>query len=139
MTTEQEFDKFWEAYPHKVSKFAARRAFDKVSKNVNIDDILHGVKNYITSKPPHHDYAHPATWLNGGRWLDEPAPAAIQDKLPASVQAIKDQSHLDRVEKQLAALRSQMPFSPPNPAKQKLFNDLKAEKTVLMQRLDFKV
>lgn len=33
---------------------------------------MDGVRRYLTSKPAYADWAHPETWLNKGRWMDEP-------------------------------------------------------------------
>lgn len=67
------FDRFWKAYPRKVSKGAARKAFAKASKteSLSLVDLLSAVDRYVRMKPPSLDFCHPATWLNGERWLDE--------------------------------------------------------------------
>ncbi|MCE4223424.1 YdaU family protein [Methylobacterium sp. C25] len=69
------FDEFWAAYPHKVGKDAARRAFDIVrrSDRVSFAEIVDGLARYKASKPPTRDWCHPTTWLNQGRWADQPA------------------------------------------------------------------
>ena len=69
-----EFDQFWAAYPRKVAKIAARRAFLKAKRleGVTIEDLLAGVQRYIATKPDYADWCHPTTFLNGGRWMDEP-------------------------------------------------------------------
>ncbi|WP_368737025.1 DUF1376 domain-containing protein [Methylobacterium brachythecii] len=69
------FDEFWAAYPHKVGKDAARKAFDIVrrSDRVSFAEILEGLARYKAAKPPTRDWCHPTTWLNQGRWADQPA------------------------------------------------------------------
>ena len=69
-------------YPRKVGKTAARKAFAKVRKDVDMDVLMAGLERYVKSvKGKESQFvAHPASWLNGGRWEDElvaqlPAPA----------------------------------------------------------------
>ncbi len=67
-----DFDQFWQAYPRKVGKLAARKAFDKAIRNgATLMQILTGVGLYLQYKPVYADYCHPASWLNAGRWMDE--------------------------------------------------------------------
>lgn len=72
------FDLWWERQPNKVAKDAARRAFEQIrkSRRATFAELMDGLLRYIATKPPHRDYCHPATWLTGGRWADEPAPAS---------------------------------------------------------------
>ena len=70
------FDAFWQAYPKKVGKDVAKRAFDK--RKVDDDllaEILKAVKLQAASPQWAKDggqfIPNPATWLNGGRWQDE--------------------------------------------------------------------
>ena len=65
------FDEFWAAYPRRVAKIAARRAYDKALKLTDHETIMRGVENYKLHKPDYQDWCHPATWLNGGRWDDD--------------------------------------------------------------------
>jgi hypothetical protein len=69
-----EFDIFWAAYPKKKGKIAGRKAFDKAIKLATLEQLLQGIEllkretagKDITFTP------HPASWLNDGRWEDEP-------------------------------------------------------------------
>jgi len=71
---EKEFhDFFWPAYPHKVAKPNALKAFLRARKRAPLNEILAGLERYKSSKPPDISWAHPATWLNADRWADEPA------------------------------------------------------------------
>lgn len=69
----KDFDAFWSAYPKKVGKQAAIKAFKKV--NVNIDVLIDAVKKQKESSQWQKDggqyIPNPATWLNQGRWEDE--------------------------------------------------------------------
>jgi len=70
-----EFEKFWNTYPIKVGKGAAMKAWVKAIKKTTPEIIIEGADRY--SKDPNRDpsfTAHPATWLNGDRWLDSPLP-----------------------------------------------------------------
>jgi hypothetical protein len=69
------FHRFWSAWPNKVGKPAAERAFAKHAHE--IDAILEGVRRYIDAKPPERPWLNPATFLNQRRWEDEPAPTYI--------------------------------------------------------------
>lgn len=69
----QEFAIWWRAYPHKVDKGHAERAFVRARKLASLDELLAGVARYIRDKPVSRPWCNPGTWLNGKRWLDEPA------------------------------------------------------------------
>lgn len=69
------FDVFWKAYPKKVGKDAARKAFDKRKPTQELlDQMLKAVgQQRITSgwlKEGGQFIPHPSTWLNEGRWMD---------------------------------------------------------------------
>ena len=67
-----EFDEWYSFFPRKVAKGAARRAFAKARKVASQSDLIEGAKTYatkVTGKDKEY-IAHPATWLNGERWLD---------------------------------------------------------------------
>lgn len=67
------FDQFWRAYPHRVCKGQARRAFAGAIAKATLDQLLDGVRRYVESKPRDIPWCNPATFLNGERWSDEPA------------------------------------------------------------------
>lgn len=66
------FEKFWEAYPKKVGKKEAGRAFKKVKEplNVLLDAIEEQKLSEQWSKENGRFIPNPATWLNQGRWED---------------------------------------------------------------------
>lgn len=68
------FDRFWEAYPKKVGKEAARNAFRRV-RGVSIETILQAIARQKDSRQWREENGrfipNPATWLNQGRWEDE--------------------------------------------------------------------
>ena len=69
------FDKFWGTYPIKIGKATALKAWLRATKRGTPVMIIEGAERY--SKDPNREpefTAHPATWLNGDRWLDSPLP-----------------------------------------------------------------
>lgn len=72
---EQRFDEFWNTYPRKVGKEAARKAWKKIKPDAALfQKILHAVtetqKSEQWKKQNGQFIPHPATWLNQGRWDD---------------------------------------------------------------------
>lgn len=65
---EADFERWWAAYPRKVGKGAARKAYliarKKTAEAVLIDALCRDWPDDEKFIP------HPATWLNGERWLD---------------------------------------------------------------------
>lgn len=67
------FERFWELYPRKIGKGAARTAFEKACKKENPETILR-VTEYYANKadlPDLQFIPHPSTWLNQERWNDD--------------------------------------------------------------------
>jgi hypothetical protein len=72
-----DFAAFWDAYPRKVGKGQARKAWPKAVKAAEPTAIIAGARRYAQQRygqEPQYT-AHPATWLNGERWTDQPGPA----------------------------------------------------------------
>ncbi len=70
------FNRFWAAYPKRVGKTAARKAFAKIKPDDQMMDvILEAVEFQGNSDQWKRDggqyIPNPATWLNQGRWEDE--------------------------------------------------------------------
>ena len=73
-----DFDLFWQAYPKKVGKEAARKAFKQVK--APLESLLTAIErqkcgNQWTTENGRF-IPNPATWLNQGRWQDEVSPPA---------------------------------------------------------------
>ena len=73
------FARWWEAYPNKVGKQAAERAYAAACRKIGGPDppavLLDGLKRALASGVWDEGFIpHPTTWLNQGRWDDEPAP-----------------------------------------------------------------
>lgn len=70
------FDLFWKAYPRKVSKDAARKAF---AKRKPTEELLNNMLGAIAKQRLSDQWVkdggqyipHPSTWLNNGSWMDE--------------------------------------------------------------------
>ena len=75
-----DFDAFWLAYPKRIGKTAAYKAWGK-AKLPALDVVLLAVEKQKKSKQWQADQGqyipHPATWLNQGRWDDE-----LEEALP---------------------------------------------------------
>jgi hypothetical protein len=74
--TEQGFDRFWQAYPRKVAKQDALRAWTRLaSENGLVETILAAVARHKASPDWQRNdgryIPYPASWLNGRRWEDE--------------------------------------------------------------------
>jgi len=67
------FDAFWAAYPRRVGKGAARRAWASARRLTSADYILSALEAQLAAglfKDATYT-PHPATWLNQERWDDE--------------------------------------------------------------------
>lgn len=69
------FEKFWNTYPIKAGKGSALKAWVKAIKKATPEIIVEGAGRYASDPNREPEFtAHPATWLNGERWLDSPLP-----------------------------------------------------------------
>jgi DNA-binding transcriptional ArsR family regulator len=70
------FDAFWKSYPRKVGKKAAEKAWLRARDKPALEVILAALdvqkKCDQWTKEGGQFIPHPATWLNQGRWNDEP-------------------------------------------------------------------
>ena len=67
--TDDLFIEFWNAYPRKLDKAAAFRAFKSALKRTKFEDILAGVVAYRNDPARNPDFTkYPATWLNSDAW-----------------------------------------------------------------------
>lgn len=74
--TYAQFEKFWSAYPRRVSKRAALKAFESALGRASFDDVLAGAIRFANDPnlPQGEFIPYPTTWLNGDRWDDGPLP-----------------------------------------------------------------
>lgn len=99
-----EFDRFWEAYPRKQAKGAARKAFAKARKKVSLGVMLAAVEAQKTSwewtKEGGQYIPCPSSWLNQEQWANEwnggspqggsPSPPGQRRKTVAEIRAEKE-------------------------------------------------
>jgi hypothetical protein len=72
-----EFIGWWSTYPRHVAKGAAAKAYQRILANdeATADQLLAGAARYAAERQGQDERytKHPATWLNGKCWLDEPS------------------------------------------------------------------
>ena len=74
-TDTEAFDRFWSVYPRKAGKQDAQRSFERALKVATLNEILAGAQKYADDPNRVAQFtAHPSTWLNQGRWSDDPLP-----------------------------------------------------------------
>lgn len=89
------FDAFWQAYPKKMDKIDAEKAWNKIKPDPDLfDTIMAAVELWSKSDRWNDDggqyIPYPSTWLNKKRWLDEyteikPGKGKGQDEEPREV------------------------------------------------------
>lgn len=80
----QNFDQFWEQYPKKMSKEQARKTWNKLSLEHDLDLILEGLeraKKYDSRFRDKQYTPHASTWLNARGWEDNFTENAAGDYL----------------------------------------------------------
>ena len=70
----EHFDSFWRAYPKKVGKDAAKKAWRSINGDFRHLDIMNALVLHALSESWVKDggkfIPHASTWLNGRRWED---------------------------------------------------------------------
>lgn len=70
------FAEFWQIYPRREGKQAAAKAFDKATRSVAPEVVIAGAARFRDDPNRVDEFTpHPSTWLNQGRWDDDPLPA----------------------------------------------------------------
>lgn len=90
------FAEWYAAYPRKVARGEAARAYIAARRQVSGEVLLAGAKRYagqVAGADPKY-VAHPASWLRAGRWADE-YPVAV---LPSEQQAEDVKAWIQRLE-----------------------------------------
>jgi hypothetical protein len=72
---DDEFEAFWSVVPRKAGKGQAVKAWKAATKKVTPQTIIDAMGAYARQRQGQDQQytAHPASWLNGERWLDEAA------------------------------------------------------------------
>ena len=119
VASEDEFRRFWEQYPAKVGKKAARRAWQKARDRPPIEAILAAIAQAKRSRKWRDGIIpNPATWINQGRWDDGDEVTVVVGTIPKAYQsatAIATQGDPcpPEVAERLAKLRGKESFSFP--------------------------
>lgn len=74
MTVDEKFAVWWEAYPRKLNKKDAFKAFKAAIKRTTLEDMLKGLeadKKHRDEHEPWRDFCYPGTWLRQNRWENE--------------------------------------------------------------------
>jgi hypothetical protein len=81
---DSDFAAFWSAYPRKVAKPAALKAWRSAKDRPPLADLLAALDRHKRSEQwqAARFIPHPATWINGQRW-DDQLPTAEERKPPA--------------------------------------------------------
>lgn len=82
------FAEWWKNYPRKVGRLAAERAYyialKRATPAVILDGLHRAVATWKAAKTETEYIPHPATWLNGGRWMDQHQPKPPATNRPTS-------------------------------------------------------
>lgn len=90
------FDEFWSLYPRHTAKAAARTKFLALAKKTNPQLLVDGARRYSADPnlPEKQYIPYPTTWLNQGRWEDEPLPErGDRDSRPRDVEPGEEWLH----------------------------------------------
>lgn len=111
---EELFAEFWNAYPRKLDKAKAFRAFKSALKRAKFEDILAGVIAYRNDPKRDPDFTkYPATWLNSDAWEN----AATTPEVRAEIDArrAREQEATQRFLEEQAKLKQQASAPPTCP------------------------
>lgn len=90
------FADFWQAYPRRVGRAAAERAFrTALARGAAVADIAAGLARQRWPDNPRF-IPHPATWLNQERWRDDPNAAAPPE--PSRLDYLRVSPRLDHAD-----------------------------------------
>ena len=78
-----DFDRFWAAYPRRVAKLAAQRAWAKQQPPLDavLATLAWQVPLWADTDP--RFIPHASTWIHVGRWMDEPPVARVDPETVA--------------------------------------------------------
>lgn len=80
-----DFERFWDNYPKKVDKGAARRAWNSAIKKADAEIIITKAKAYREDPnlPEAKFVKYPSSWLNAEAWNNPPLPERKKDNKKA--------------------------------------------------------
>lgn len=98
-----DFERFWSAYPRKVGKDAARKAYfvalGKIPGHDPPGELLAALERVKATWDDAQFIPHPRTWLAQGRWQDEPTIIHLQPRqangrsTPSDKRAAREANH----------------------------------------------
>lgn len=105
-----EFERFWNAYPRKVGKGAALRAWKNQRRfRPETDEVIAAIEQHRQSTQWQEPQfiPHPATWLNRHGWDDEPE---ILPQNSPPVSQVKEQRQREpwMIEQEIRTLRAEI-------------------------------
>jgi hypothetical protein len=106
------FEEFWNAYPKKLDKAKAFRAFRAALKRATFEDILAGVIAYRNDPKRNPDFTkYPATWLNADSW--ENAATLPEVKAANEARRAKEKAQSDAYLREMEEIAKQaVPLTP---------------------------
>lgn len=81
--SKEDFDKWWSLWPHKKGKGQARKGYAKALKITDAATLYAALEKqlaHLKDQKSRGFCPHPATWLNGERWEDEPDGPVVSDR-----------------------------------------------------------
>lgn len=85
------FDTFWDTYPRKAGKGQARKAWATAITKTDPQSIVDAALVYRNDPNRTDQFTpHPATWLNGERWDDDPLPSSTTSNNTRTRQPIEE-------------------------------------------------
>jgi hypothetical protein len=93
------FSVFLDRYPHKVGRRGAEKAFKRVQADggVSFATLMLGLDRYVRTKPPDREWCNPKTWLEQGRWDDEPFETSVSDTRRVDLSRCKTSSGINLI------------------------------------------
>ena len=108
------FIEFWNAYPRKLDKAKAFRAFKSAMKRAKFEDILAGVIGYRNDPARKPEFTkYPASWLNSDSWENILTPSP--DSEAAERARLRRQKEREASDRFLAEQREREKLSAPAP------------------------
>lgn len=108
------FDEFWTAYPKKLDKAKAFRAFRSALKRAKFEDILAGVIAYRNDPKRDPEFTkYPASWLNADAWenaatLPEVRQANDERRAKEKARSDADLREMEEIAKQAVPLTPEL-------------------------------
>lgn len=125
--SESLFQEFWNAYPRKLDKAKAFRAFKSALKRATFEDILAGVIAYRNDPKRDPDYTkYPATWLNNDSWENA---ATLPETQPSKIRKDRELEESKRFLEEQAKLAKQSVAPPKCPHGESIARCLKCLKS----------